>query len=489
MQFFKNLSEFVIATREGSTAVHTSRSFDQSVAAKNASEDELPREGQSALLSGHHVYVMLQLTRGLTTSASNDDRQKTITLLADLVHGARAVAHRYGGALLEAQGPVVHVFIPDDDGVPSDARGAAMEIHNFIDTRIKPRAGSDFVKALAAYAHGPTILVGAVTSHADQSIVSLAPAANAPAKVLWRNWEQLPTGVILEVESDGTYRELSAKEREDEVIKSAAATRGIFNSRDLSDVMLIEARAAEMPPASSPDSPTVAVPHKSYSLSIRADIEGFTQRVAGAFHAGEEAMQKLAEEFYEIMVHARSFCQTPECIHLPWAGDCFNLLLSFEDRQSYQDARARRILTVGLRFREHMEENFPQLQWAFSSSGGFLEPAQACNTLVSRLTVGHTTLLLATGLPVERSLEGLVREGPDGGGGVIWKEDVEKLDPDLQAVLEKAHGNYNYHHYELDDVEAADDRHDIAPPPPPYSSPLVPKAVSILVPTVKPHFR
>lgn len=488
MKFYKNLGEFVTAARSGTALISNSRSFSaetwQSVS-KIASV-EVPQEGLSALLTGSHLYTMLQLKPGLTTSSNNEDRQKTITLLADLVQGVREIAHQYEGALLEAQGPVVHVLLPDDsEGAPRDARKAAVEILEFINQRIKHRAGTDFRKALVAYSHGPTILVSAASIHLDDSVVSLAPAANAPAKVLWQKWETLPSGTILEVQPDLKYRAIPADAIEVEVMKSAAMIAN--SSRHFEDVMLLEARAAEMPAADSPDSPTVLEPHKSYSVSFRADIEGFTQKVQDAADAGEEAMQELAEEFYGIMDHARRFCRSDECIHLPWAGDCFNLLLSFEDRESYNEARSRRILTTALRFRDHMQELYPELEWSFSSAGGSLESAQACNTLVSRLTVGHTTLLLATGLPVERSLQGLVEESPDADRGVLWKGDVAALDPDLQEVLDPSPGGANYRHFGLDDVEEAEDEFDFRPAPPVYTSPVVQKNVSIIVPTAKPH--
>ena len=488
MKFYKNLGEFVTAARSGTAVLANARSFSAETweSVSKAAAVQVPREGMSALLTGYHLYTMLQLRPGLTTSSNNEDRQKTISLLGDLVQGVREIAHEYEGALLEAQGPVLHIMLPDgSDGTPGDARKASVEILDLIERRIKPRAGTDFEKALVAYSHGPTILVGAASVHLDDSVVSLAPAANAPAKVLWQKWETLPNHTILEVEPDLRYRAIPADAVEVEVMKSAAMIAN--SSRHFEDVMLIEARAAEMPAADAPDSPTVLEPHKSYSVSFRADLEGFTKRVQEAADAGEEAMQQLAEEFYGIMAHARRFCEAKECIHLPWAGDCFNLLLSFEDRESYTEACSRRILTTALRFREHMHEQYPNLEWSFSSAGGDLEPTQACNTLVSRLTVGHTTLLLATGLPVERSLQGLVEQGPDADRGVLWKGDVAALAPDLQEVLDPSPGGANYRHYALDDVEAAEDNFDFNPPPPVYTSPVVPKNVSILVPAAKPH--
>jgi hypothetical protein len=483
MQFYTNLKDFVTASRSNSVKAASARNLAANSAGEiweNRSKSaavELPKEGLSAILTGYHLYAMLQLRPGLTTSSSNEDRKKNIALLGELVQGAREVSHRYEGALLEAQGPVVHIFLPDDDGAPKDARTAAMEVHEFIDDRIRKKAGSDFLKALVAYSRGPSILVNAEDSHGDESIVSLAPAANAPAKVLWKNWESLPTGAILEVNTEGNYREINEDDRRAVLQKSAGV---IFNaSRNLRDVMLVEASAADrmMPVADSPESPTVEEPLRSFSISFRADIEGFTRKVSTAFHVGTEAVQELAQEFYQIMAHARSFCTGKECIHLPWAGDCFNLLLSFEEREPYQSARQRRILTIALEFIRHMQDRFPDLGWAVSLAGGELESAQVCNTLVSRITVGHTTLLLATGLPVERSLQGIVRKG-----------DVSQLAADLQNAMDPAKGGENYRHFKVDDIERAQDAYDFVPPPSPYKSSLVPKAVAALAPIVKPHF-
>ena len=250
MSSFSTFRDYVSAVRSGPSQIICLSARD--VANSKSASINLPREGITSAFTGHHIYTMLQLRPGLTTSSLNADRKKNVTLLADLAQGIREIVHSFDGALLEVQGPVVHAFIPNESGTRSDARQAAYAIHAFIETRIRSKAGTDFLKGLVAFSHGPTIFVAAEDSHGDNSIVSLAPAANAPAKVLWRNHDNLSNGTILEVEIDGRFRELGENELVTEWEKRASAT--VINaSLQLPDIVALEAKAFSVPPpASSP---------------------------------------------------------------------------------------------------------------------------------------------------------------------------------------------------------------------------------------------
>jgi hypothetical protein len=486
---YSSFEEFVTAARGGGTTTQKGyRDFGRAIAALSAST-YIPKEGVApAFFRGHHLYVMLLLKPGLITSSNNEDRRKSITLLADLAQGVRTVVHGFeGGALLEAQGPVVHAFLPGDDDSTEDPGIASLAIHEFIDKTIKPRAGMDFEKALIAFCYGPSIFVAAVDLHGDNSIVSLSPAANAPAKVLWKQSDYLPSGCIIEVRQDGSQTPYRVRQGD----------LHIFNRRrqiaasclSASSPEMISARDLTIPDVGSPDSPTVEDPHESFSISVRADMDGFTARVNAAFAKGVQAVMELANEFHAIMVHARSFSFGANAIHLPWAGDCFNLLLAVDDRGEYQANRKRKILEVIPEFAKHMHEAFPDVKWAFSCAGGDIENAQMCNTLVSRLDMGATSLLLATGLPVERSLQGLVNEdSPKADNGVLWKGDVGQLDRDLQEILKPSPGGKNHRHFSVADIVSARKRSFFIPPQPVYDVPKSEKKPALLVPLVRPHY-
>jgi hypothetical protein len=434
---YSTFQDFVGAARSGRAGILAANALNSRTNIYNSkASTHLPNEGVApAVFPGHHLYVMLQLTKQLTTSSDNLKRQKNIKILAELTQGVRNIVRDgFEGALLEAQGPVIHAFIPDEDGFSADPFEAALAIHAFVNKRIKAMADDSFVKAIVSYCHGPSIFVASVDLHGDNSIVSLAPAANAPAKVLWTKTDELPSGSIVEVELDGSYR-VKSKSDISEVITNFSKI-GALNSRaaSLPQMTLVEARELSVSQVDAPDSPTVEDPQKSFSISIRADQDGFTKRVEEAFSNGREAVDKLAHEFHAIMVHARTFCSDKRVIHLPWAGDCLNLLIAVDDREAYQENRKRRIFEI-------------LTEWAFSCSAGDLESNQACNTLVSRIRVGEMNLLLATGLPVERSLQAFAVESPLAGKGVLWKEDVAWLDPDFQAIIEPCPGGRNFRQF------------------------------------------
>lgn len=490
MNKFATFRDYVDSVRGRTVAANSAiMSFSADVlnTAKAASL-AIPREGVTSTFPGDHVYVMLRLRPRFTTSAANCDRRKHIRMLTKLAQGVRAIVHEYDGALLEVQGPVVHAFIPNEDGSPDDAAAVSFAIQAFVESQIRNDAGDDFIKALVSFCHGPTIFVASEDSHGDNSIVSLAPAANAPAKVLWKEEEALANGSVIKVETNGKWHVINQFGVPAAMQKSAREMVANF-ATNLEDVVVVNAKALSVPSPGSKDSPTAEEPLASFSISFRADMDGFTRQVEDAFDRGRDAVDSLAAHFLEIMRHARTFCIEQECVHLPWAGDCFNLLISFDEREEFQVAKKRRILEIARQFNEHMGEKFPSVKWAFSHAGGSLENAQVCNTLVCRIAVGHTTLLLATGLPVERSLGGLINASPVSDCGVIWREDVAQLDTDLQGVLQPCAGGESQRHFSLTDLSKAMDKHDFRPTPRAYVSTPSKAAAAVSAPLVRPYAR
>lgn len=482
-----------LVSKAAAITVHNSRSLHSLAAASPG----VPLDGVApAIFPGFHVYVKLDLAAQLTTSADNEDRSKNIRLLADLTQGVRRIVDDgFDGATLEAQGPVVHAFIPSEDGNLDDPRQAAVEILAFVASRIRPRAGDDFRKVLVSYCHGPSSFVASLDAHGDNSIVSLAPAANAPAKVLWGRSDDFPSGSILEVQTDGRFtiyepdRQRALITNSERLSKSAEM---VALSAKLPDITVINARDLTVPRPTAPDSPTIDEPQKSYSISIRADMDGFSSQVQLAFDQGRDAAEALARRFHAIMTAARQFCIDQKLVQLPWAGDCFNILISVDDRAGYESYRKRRILELLVAFEDHMKNSFPEVKWSFSCAAGDLEGNQACNTLVSRLELGGTTLLLATGLPVERTLQGLVREAPSAGAGVLWREDVQSLDQDLREVIQPTLGGRHYRDFNLSAVRRAQQTAKAAtflvPPPAVYVTSSSPKAAAPAVPTARNAF-
>lgn len=218
---FTTFREFVNASRRRQTTnfaslsasdITTLNRFD--MVANSAIAPVLPDEGVApAIFAGFHVYVKLELRPSFTTSSEFIQRSKGISLLADLTQGVRNIVHEFEGALLEAQGPVVHAFIPElNECEHSNVRTVSKAIIDFTERRIKRKAGDDFKRILVAYCHGPTVFVGSVDQHGDNSIVSLSPAANEPAKVLWGKSDDIESGSIIEVKSNGDFRLLRSFE-------------------------------------------------------------------------------------------------------------------------------------------------------------------------------------------------------------------------------------------------------------------------------------
>jgi hypothetical protein len=95
--------------------------------------------------------------------------------------------------------------------------------------------------------------------------------------------------------------------------------------------------------------------------------------------------------------------------------------------------------------------------------------------------------LLATGLPVERSLQGLALEGPSAHQGVLWKGDVESLAEDLKSIIKPCSGGESFRHFAVGDIEKGIRKTFFIPPKPAYDPPVGRLAPAIAIPTVRPY--
>ena len=438
MNHYRSLSEWQNRSR-----------FDQAIEQIQKTAGLVPDSLASIEAIGFHLYSKLDLAVEYTDSAIKEDRSKNLKLLGDFTNVFREIVVASGGELLEAQGSVVHGFIPDGNQDSEVAQEALETLMEYVRRKIQSRAGDAYRKCTAAFDHGPTIFVEALDAQKDSSLVSLSRAANRPAKLLWGNDELEDKGVYSCVVPIPVLLKESVV---DSTMRANIETRALEIEKTVAEVVC---RAPQtVPDSGSPMSPTLNEPAEFYGIAIRADIHDFSQGVEQAFLKSEAERAALAQQFRDLMIACSEFAQEHKLniVQLPWAGDSFNILIECQDRDEYQKLREAGILQIVSEFEDYLTEEFPQVEWSFSVAAGDLENAQVCNTLVARLEFTNQTKLLSAGLPVQRSLIGQVTEDVDPSEGVLWKEDKNALCPRYQRAIKVNPTNSNYHGFEVDKV-------------------------------------
>ena len=427
MPHYKSLGEVKAHFRNLSDA--NSRYAQEGVVVLNASladPKDGRNEGVSAEVTGTHLYLRLELAVGFTTTGDNEQRKRLIRIQGKFVQGFHEILSQVGGEVLEAQGEMVHGFVPSENGDTSDANETMHRMMAFVGDVIQPKAGDDYRKCTGSFCYGQTIFVSAPGSHKDLSIVSLSNAANAPAKVLYLKAESLSEKQIVEVKLDGGYRPsaLLTEKREFEInseVKAMSATlppigdARISAANRASPLVGSADQIAYSKPSGDPENPTIDDPRPVFAICFRADIDGFTKMVAAGFQGTPTQRQELANLFYTVMSCCRDFCNQLdlEVVQMPWAGDSFNLLLVAKEVTAYQTLREEEILRVSASFEDFLKSQFPDLTWSFSSAGGNIDSRQICNALVSRIRLPSESDLkshmLTAGLPIQRALEGRIQ--------------------------------------------------------------------------------
>jgi hypothetical protein len=457
------------------------------VFAKHAQASIVEEGVTPAIFPGHHIYVMLKVKSKTENSTLNIDRKRHLELLGELTIGVRAIVRESDGALLEAQGPVVHCFVPDSSGAVGVALEVITNIGIFTQTVFMRHYGEEVEKIIIAQGHGDSLFVNSLSESRDHSIVSIAPSANYSAKELWKNEKtSLHGDVFLVGKNSDVQRTNLSSLLTGKKVDSKQFDVNFSNTRGM---VKISAANASLPDSNSPESPTLDEPHESYSISFRADMDGFTAKVANAFKQGHEVVYQVGELFYDVMSQARNFSREYDLVQMPWAGDCFNALIMYDcnDRVSYQEARKNKIIEIAVEFETYMKRKFPDINWAFSTAGGELENAQKCNLLVARLDLDGINLLVSAGKPVVRSLRGLISESPNAGRGVIWKEDATMLEENYRQILNKSYGGENFRHYSLADARKAAAKEASHARTPVYSSAAAQTTGSIMTPKTRPY--
>lgn len=430
---------------------------------------------------GFHIYAYLRLRLRLT-SAENDQHAarllEIIQLFAQLAEECGRVA---GVEQLEVQGKRSHyLLLCKMNNAESLARLLAfcVALARVVEKRIKPLAGADWIGFSMAADHGRAILVDSRPFDQSGSLISLGPAANAPAKKLNRRVEKggVPDGFLAvnmacynrpsDPDADPRWeernltepsRELRGRTEEltEQMLVATANTAAFYGQKRANYGRGPVALATNSADFINVSATTFKDPRKVQGLAMRVDLHGFSAQVLAAFRAGDDRMiMGLVTRFNEILTYPTQFKDRLDrpMILLPWAGDQANMILLPKPGETYTEARGYLAVEAARAWHRQEFEGFTKLaagggvrrswrellegaRWVAGLAGGDDEGEDDGHSylLVANILAGDRGFLSVAGWGWGRALDAQEADDVREEDTVLPNEDYHGLDSPYQA--------------------------------------------------------
>jgi hypothetical protein len=403
---------------------------------------------------GFHVYADLDLK--LLIAAAEDENSAYINLqiLQAYATAADAVTRASNFRILEVQGQRLHLF-RESNQPQTDSReviDACKVFYGLATKHIKNvKRDLPFTIRMAAD-YGRAILLRSVGEDVSESVISLGTAANRPAKKLSRDVGRsgVPAGHLAINETafdndpsgDAVWKLIDlaevipAKKAAVEFLEEAAGARYAEVASGA-----LQQFAQQFEP--NPKNP-VHSPRKRFGFMLRADLDGFSQRIDAALASGDKAVAKLVKDFQTIMSYPVAFKDMlPDGVSVlmfPWAGDCANLFLECDDysiERTYLPNRAainwhdqgRGIGSSGTNWRSVLGG----CEWLVAITGGHNHESEHGFILSGNIIAADRTFHVGAGWSWLRSLEAEQSSETRPEDTVIHNEDHAALDAPLKA--------------------------------------------------------
>lgn len=402
---------------------------------------------------GYHLYIRLRLSLDLEAADGDSEVrlflkiiEKYARLAVELVEGGKAT-------LLELQGETLHLFYPADVVTDQSLRkifAYAVAFRDEVERLIGPLAGEAWKSLRFTLDHGPTLLLDS-TRNVDDSIISLAPAANRPAKQFAKDSKAFPSDHLrlraalvlpfsdfrelatkLSVYADEKWISLSiesirsATTQRDEGARKIEELRTRISKgfeRQDPDIALGNVRTLSLLNAADPG--TTDKPSRLTGWVLRADLDGFSAGVAAAFAATNhvEALRELTARFLLAMEDATRFDeQCPWSFEqLPWAGDCASRIIACP-AAGYGSAA----LELPAKVASLWHSKAGTKEWLVSIAGGDEEEGKGF-ILLAEMTIAGRTHRVSGGWAVRRSKQGEQDVGGSRRETVLHRRDAVRL--------------------------------------------------------------
>lgn len=407
-----------------------------------------------------HVYLKLDLDNRYENARTADDARLFLRSVSRAATAASAVARRFGGEVLEVQGSLIHIGLSELDS-PKDSTPL-----NFVST-LHVVLKSLFARQervsswRMTFDAGKTLVVKGNIAHGDDSLVSLGPAANRPAKYLYAQLERAEADRQLKrfhvgfrnpkttswehVDLDGVQvmkswtASSSATRQQDPVLQfiDQAADRALVEEPSIRYIdalgpdATVLAMATPLGTPGTPSSPTADRPRTYFGWVMRSDLDGFSARVEMCLD-DDALLQELAKDFYLIMDESREFVakHDEELAQLPWAGDNFTASAVFDTLDDYNDAIPDRLVELVLDFEKELNESALISGfggWAHGIAGGSPHGNSGGNVYLAGIEINGHRFLVGAGEGFGRSTQAFGDINPNKDEVVIYHEDWKEL--------------------------------------------------------------
>ena len=408
---------------------------------------------------GFHVYAKLGLT--LRLSAAEDDRaaNRHLRILETYVSIIDSISSMWGARILEVQGEVVHLLMPAefvDVRSVSKVIGFSAAATSAVYAHIPKLAKEHFDGFKTAADHGRCIVVGLGDEAA--SVVSLGPAANAPAKKLP---EVAAANLCLRREHWAVFSGQTERPEwvETNVLNPTEIVRRATEAQSPwagFTAFSANFRWADLSPNETPiqfrqgtfSFSASSTPIRAQGFFFRADLDGFSAQVLEAFSSGsEEAIRALVNRFQTLVGYAAVFRKSLAwpSIALPWAGDCTNIILLPRDGQTYGPMREAAPVLCSKSWHEQFEKSTGSEQrwsalsagarWAVGMAGGDDTEGNSGVVLVANLLAAGRRFAVAAGWSVRRSSDAYQASGVQAGDTVLPTVDRRALEAAYQEAF------------------------------------------------------
>lgn len=413
---------------------------------------------------GFHLYGDLHTTLELSAATDQDKANLFLEVLEDLAAIISDFARANPNILIfEVQGERIHLFLNRaqlDSTTVAELIEFSAYLTDAVYATIKPKIEKYWAGFCLAGDFGRAIVVS--TGHeGDDSLISLGNPANRPAKRLARTPQVQSGHLALPCEiaekspevrdidgrySVGDWIELNVKDRPRPIQKSATdilLESAITNAQLSANSRQGKGRrvsfavtAAEVVPTAGA---TVEKPTFVEAFVIRADLDGFTKRVEAAFAKNDQnAIKMLVLEFLQIMKLPDAFENYlgRPFIRLPWAGDCYNVVLLPKDYENYEAMRDYLPAVASLRWLDpdgkvNATRNLELAavaranNWSIGAAGG--EESKG-RLLIANISTWHRRFLIVAGWGARRSLDAQNAKGLRAGESAVHEEDYAELE-------------------------------------------------------------
>lgn len=400
-----------------------------------------------------HIYIKLEFKKEHENARSAEDARGFLSSVARASVAAHLLAERYAGVVLEVQGAMIHVALPNK---PLGVQDFAAHVHGIYRTVFSNPNGRVLSWRIAADG-GLTLVVASRGVHGDDSYVSLGRSANRPARHIYaqldlseerRSLKRFCLGIRDPRTDRWQHIDLNTLrphlEETNAIAESARTRRPQLEFLEaLRTHQPVTARtAAPVPPTGPPASSSMDRPYTYFGWVMRCDLDGFTSRVEECFD-NDQKLQDLAGQFYAIMDDAASFVSrhTETLAQLPWAGDNFTAAALSVTSDDYAQASQRRVVELPLDFDKDMHSAAVKGGfggWAHSVAGGQVHGNSNGNVYLGTVVVGARRFLVGVGEGFGRSAQAFSDIHPGAQDIVVYEPDWARLDDSYKQAFEHA---------------------------------------------------